>query len=300
MCATSLGGAADSELISIDRLFSSKASFWIYHVTMAGISGGGRKELAEVLGGGRRFVETGDVAAALGIDADAAGKRLSRWAEQGWLRKVRRGLYIGVPVDAPNPSAWTEDPLVVAARVWDPCYFTGWTSARHWGLTEQVFRTTVLKTTRRVRRSHESLLDHDYLTAHVAEPLMTWGLTAEWRDGVRLSFANPSRTVVDVLDAPSLGGGLRHVAEVLGAYLDEHDASALLESAVRLDNGAVFKRLGYLLERLHPDQIQLIEACRAHVTAGIVDLDPSGPSGGRRVMRWGVRVNVVIGQEGAS
>ena len=44
-------------------------------------------------------------------------KRLSRQAREGWVRKVRRGLYIGVPVDASNPAAWSEDALIVAARV---------------------------------------------------------------------------------------------------------------------------------------------------------------------------------------
>ena len=48
-----------------------------------------------------------------------------------------------------------------------PCYFTGWTAASHWALTDQVFRTTVLKTTARVRASSVRLLDHDYLLSHV-------------------------------------------------------------------------------------------------------------------------------------
>lgn len=89
----------------------------------AGISVAGRMELARVLGG-RRFVTTADVSGVLGVDADTAAKKLARWVAQGWVRRIRRGLYIGVPVDAAQPEAWTEDPLVVAAAVW-PCYFTG-------------------------------------------------------------------------------------------------------------------------------------------------------------------------------
>ena len=117
----------------------------------AGITGRGRAELAQVLASGRRFITPMDVVEALAVDADTAAKKLSRWAEEGWVRRVRRGLYIGVPVDATNPAAWSEDALLVAAAVWPPCYFTGWTSANHWSLTDQTFRTTVLKTTGRVR-----------------------------------------------------------------------------------------------------------------------------------------------------
>src|SRR5580658_4991536 len=100
----------------------------------AGISGRGRGELAMVLGSSHRFVTPASVVEALGVDADTAAKKLSRWAEDGWVRRVRRGLYIGVPVDAANPSAWSEDALLVAAEVWTPCYFTGWTAAHYWAL----------------------------------------------------------------------------------------------------------------------------------------------------------------------
>ena len=87
--------------------------------------------------------------------------------------------------------------------MWAPCYFTGWTSANHWALTDQVFRTTVLKTTARVRSSNVSLLDHDYLVAHASEAALSWGTKTEWHDGTRLRFADPARTVIDALDDPS-------------------------------------------------------------------------------------------------
>jgi predicted transcriptional regulator of viral defense system len=266
----------------------------------AGISGRGRAELAAVLGSGRRFVTPTDVVRALNVDADTAAKKLARWAEDGWVRRVRRGLYIGVPVDAANPSAWSEDALVVAAEVWGPCYFTGWTAAHHWALTEQVFRTTVLKTSERVRAATVNLLDHEYLVGHVESDLLAWGLKTEWQDGVRLRFADPARTVVDILDRPKLGGGIRHGAEVLGAYLDEHDPMLLVAAGDRLGNRAIFKRLGYLVEALGLDQPVLQSACEERVSSGISSLDPDGPSGGRRAMKWGLRVNVTVVQEGAS
>src|SRR6266542_6858311 len=130
--------------------------------TAAGIGARGRAELTRVLGSRRRIVTPTDVVEALDVDAEAAAKRLSRWAADGWLRRARRGLYIPVPIDANNPAGWSEDALIVAAAVWAPCYFTGWTAANHWGLTEQTFRTTVLKTARRVRASAVTLLEHDY------------------------------------------------------------------------------------------------------------------------------------------
>ena len=263
----------------------------------AGISQAGRAELAAILGSGRRFVTPTVVVDELGVDADAAAKKLSRWAAKGWLRRARRGLYIPVPLDAGNPDAWSEDALIVAAAVWSPCYFTGWTAANHWALTDQVFRTTVLKTTVRVRASSVRLLDHDFLLAHASASAMEWGMKTEWRGEMRLRIADPARTVIDIIDSPRLGGGIRHGAEILAAYLADNEPATLIDYGDRLGNRAVFKRLGYIVEVLGQDRGRLLEACGRRVSAGISLLDPDGPDEGHRATRWGLRINVPMGRE---
>lgn len=267
---------------------------------VAGISGRRRSELARVLSSTQHFVTPDDVVRTLELDPDTAAKRLARWARDGWLRRVRRGLYIAVPVDVTSPSTWTDDALVVANEVWAPCYFSGWTSANYWGLSEQVFRSTVVRTTARVRQSPTTLLDHDYLISHVGEELMTWGLITEWRGATRLLFADPARTIVEVLDAPIIGGGIRNATEILNAYLDQYDPKVLIEFGERLDNRAVFKRLGYLIEVTHHNLPDVLAACQERISTGISALDPSAPSTGRRVMKWGLQINVHVGPENPS
>lgn len=257
-----------------------------------GISGPGRAELAAVLGD-HRFVSPESAACALSVDAKVAARKLAHWAEQGWLRRVRRGLYIAVPVEAP-PRSWSQDALVLASEVWSPCYFSGFTAARHWGLTEQVFRTTLVKTAQRVRTATASLLDAKYLLMHVTEDTLEWGMKAAWQEEVRLLFADPARTVVEILDAPRIGGGIRHAAEILRAYLDEHEGERLVEYALRLGNRTVLKRLGFLLESQGWGAPELIAACRAELSSGISLLDPDGPRTGPRVPVWRLRANVVL------
>jgi predicted transcriptional regulator of viral defense system len=268
-------------------------------VSTHGISGSGRAELAAVAGR-RRFVSPEDAAAELGVDAHVAARKLAHWAEKGWLRRVRRGLYIPVPVEAERPESWSQDAMVVAVAVWSPCYFSGWTAAAQWSLTEQVFRTTIVKTVRRVRRSDVRLLDADYLLVHAVQESMGWGLKPVWQEEVRLLIADPARTVVDILDAPRIGGGIRHAAEILGSYLDEHDPQLLVEYADRLDNRAVFKRLGFLVEALGREEPALTAACLARLSAGIALLDPDGPKSGPRVPRWSIRANVRVAAESPS
>jgi predicted transcriptional regulator of viral defense system len=257
-----------------------------------GISRVGRAELSAVLED-RRFVSPELVARVLGVDAKVAARKLAHWAEQGWLRRVRRGLYIAVPVEAP-PQSWSQDALVLATAVWSPCYFSGFTAAHHWGLTEQVFRTTIVKTAQRVRASTASLLDAEYLLMHTTEDALEWGLEVVWQEEVRLLFADPARTVVEILDAPRVGGGIRHAAEILQAYLDDHEGERLVQYALRFGNRAVLKRLGYLLESQGWGEPELIAACREGLSSGISLLDPDGPRTGPRVPGWLLRANVTV------
>ena len=262
---------------------------------VGGLSSGGRRDVAALFGRGERTVTVDRAAAVLGVGSADAAKRLAALASRGWLRRVRRGLYLSVPVDAPDPSAWTEDPWYLADLVWSPCYVTGWSAANHWSLTDQVFRATVIATAQRVRRVEQELAGSPYLVHHVVAAQFEWGLEVEWRHDRRISVADPARTVAEMLVDPALGGGIRHTAEVLDTFLDGHDSAALLDGLERIGSGAAFKRLGYLIESMRLDLPTVIEACEGHVTAGYIDLDPSMPSRGARSTRWRLRANVEVG-----
>ncbi|MCU1493506.1 MAG: hypothetical protein JWO62_1270 [Acidimicrobiaceae bacterium] len=46
-----------------------------------------------------------------------------------------------------------------------------------------------------------------------------FGIVSLWRGQDKVEVSDPSRTVIEVLDDPRLGGGIRTVAEVLREYL---------------------------------------------------------------------------------
>ena len=90
---------------------------------------------------------------------------------------------------------------------------------------------------------------------------------------------------------PALGGGIRHVNEMLATLLREQpkEAPKLADYAAKLGIGAIYKRLGFLLQRDHPDQAALINACRANLSAGYAKLDPALPAD-RLVTAWRIWV----------
>ena len=56
----------------------------------------------------------------------------------------------------------------------------------------------------------------------------------------------------------------------------------------------MFKRLGLLVERLAPNEIDLMSACLERLTEGYARLDPGVDAPGTRRKRWRVIENVRI------
>jgi predicted transcriptional regulator of viral defense system len=109
-------------------------------------------------------------------------------------------------------------------------------------------------------------------------------------------------TIADSLANPDWMGGLRHLADVLVAYRESShwQPKKLLERMTESGSGAGFKRLGWLAERLFPEERELIAACMANKTTGLVALDPAVKVPGHIVKRWGLRVNVDVGAKRGS
>ena len=236
-----------------------------------------------------------DAARVWSLERPRARRLLAHLAERGWLARVRRDAYVAVPLGAGEPSEWRADPWAVAAKEFSPCYLAGWTACEHWGLTEQIFRTIWVVTSRRLSsRVHE--FQGTRFQVKVTRRERLFGLANVWRGDLKMQVSNPSRTIVDLLDDPRLGGGIRHIAEVVQNYFDgEHrDDKQLVSFAERLGNGAVFKRLGFLLEALEIDAPALASICRTRMTAGVSVLDPTGPTKGSTLRRWRLRVNVNV------
>ena len=78
-----------------------------------------------------------------------------------------------------------------------------------------------------------------------------FGMKTLWRGKIKVEISNPSKTIIDTLDDPAIGGGIRHVSDCLEKYLSEKKGTPdeLISAAERLGDGTIFKRLGFLAER---------------------------------------------------
>ena len=114
-----------------------------------------------------------------------------------------------------------------------------------------------------------------------------FGAHTVWRHATKVQVSDVHKTIIDMLDDPTLGGGIQHVADCLCSYLkrSDRDDERLIAYADQLGNGAVFKRLGFLVEE-DVSAMQLVVECRMRLTQGNATLDPAISGTQRLVTQW--------------
>ena len=170
-----------------------------------------------------------------------------------------------------------------------PAYVGGRTAAEHWDLTEQIFNDIVVFTSQVVRIKKQERQGFKFTLKHI-DPSKFFGTKPVWRHRSKVLVSDTHRTIIDMLDDPAVGGGIQHVTDCLRSYLirQDRDDQKLIDYGERLGNGAVFKRLGFLVEK-HESGKQLAELCAERLTAGISKLDPALRSE-RIVSKWRLSV----------
>lgn len=243
---------------------------------LAGLSKTGRGRLAQLLQIGQPTITIGDAAKVLATDPIKAGKLLAYYAKKGWLNRISSGNYVSVPLEADDPGIITEDPLVIAGKLFAPCYIGGWSAAEYWGMTEQIFNSVIVIVQKDFKKRRQLIGNVEYLLHSVSYKLF-FGLKTVWINNTQIKISDPSRVIIDLLRDLSLGGGLRGAVDLLRYYFTSKDLDLkqLMSYLEQISIGAIYKRLGFLLELYCSDQQELISCCRSKLTNGYAKLDPS-------------------------
>ena len=243
------------------------------------------------------LITPAQAARVLGWSDRLAAARLQRLSKQGWLARAQRGVYFVRQLEATGDVNVAEDPWLVANNLFEPCYIGGWSAAEHWGLTEQLFRSTFVISAAGRRKKNESVLGAEFRIVRVpTSRVETVGMI--WRGSTRLRVSDRERTLADALDHPSWIGGVRHLAEMMGTYRTSElfQPDKILQELESLHSGAGIKRLGFLAERVWRDA-NVAERALKKKTTGVVRLDPAVPERGPINSRWGLSINVEIDVE---
>lgn len=227
------------------------------------------------------------------ISEQTTRKKLSRLAKNGWIKRLKRGLYLLVPLEAGIDSLWTDDPLLIGTQLTSEGSVGYWTALHYWGMTEQIPRTVFIQTATQRSPSKEMILGTRYQFVSVI-PNRYFGHTRQSSKGIYFDITDRERTVLDGLARPDLCGGILHIAKVIQS-VEIFDWQKFDSYLQHFDSGALYKRLGYLIENLGmqiPEKENRISVWQSNLSQGITWLEPGGVKQGKINTRWNVRVNV--------
>lgn len=163
-----------------------------------------------------------------------------------------------------------EDPWIIAAQLFSPSYIGGWSAAEHWDFTEQIYNSIAVMTTKQPRATDQVIKGTRFVLKTVAKSRF-FGTRTIWRGSLKISLSDPTKTIIDMVMS----------------YLESthYSESTMIDYALRMKNGAIFKRLGFILETHKPDAATLLEACKKYITTGTSKLDLS-LNCERLITRW--------------
>lgn len=246
-----------------------------------------RKRLAALLKANPDTIRVNDAMQALDVNREKATWLLAGWHNQGLLRRVAHGVYVPIKPSAVDQTQVLEDPWILVPELYDPGYIGGWSALEHWGLTEQLFRSICVLTGKRTGFGEKELQGVKFFIKHVSDKRL-FGTKTIWREHIKIQISDPHKTILDILEKPILGAGLQHTFDCFKEYANQYksqsDRQMLLDYAARINNGALFKKLGFFAEQAGFEK-RFLKACRENLTQGYTSLDKNLTTK-KLVTRW--------------
>jgi len=211
---------------------------------------------------------------------------------RGVVTRLKPGLFILVPFEMGKETEYIGNSFVVAREIiGGKDYFLSHATAMeiHGGLTQP--QLVVYITTLKPHRSITSM-GIEFRFIHNQKKYF-FGLNDHWvtkQEKVRVS--DLERTIIDGLKQPEYCGGLTEVAKGLWMRHQGVNINRLISYAIKIDVGAVIRRLGFLLELYKIGTSEDREILSSNLTETYVRLDPLLPSEGKFLRKWRLQLNV--------
>jgi len=234
----------------------------------------------------------GDVKAATGL-ADASARSFVRTlVERGLVTRLKPGLYILVPFEMGKEKEFAGDPYLVAKALagGKDYYLSHGTAMEIHQMVTQPQLVVSVTTTKPLRS--RSIMGTDFRFIRCQRKSL-FGIVEHWvTRQERVQVSDRNRTVIDGLRRPEYCGGLTEVAKGLWMQREKISVEEMTRYAIRLNVGAVIRRLGFLLDLYQMATDETRMRLRNRLTNTYVPLDPILPGQGKHLHRWRLRLNV--------
>ena len=194
---------------------------------------------------------------------------LMRYQRQGYVTKVRRGLYCVTNVATKQPDA---NKFQVASTITPTSYVAYHTALEYDGLAHQIYYNVVVGS-EQTFNSFE--FDGNFYTCH-AIPIRI-GIDEPIADK-HVRVTNIGRTIVDCIDRIDLCGGWEELVNCLRSvhYLREEQLTEILQTYSKT---TLYKKVGFLFEQLQlPVSKEFLNICQKYAKDSVVYLTSEGSS----------------------
>lgn len=249
-----------------------------------------RNKLATVTAKAKGIITPLIVSQTLNTPTQESGRILSRWKSQGWIKKIKRGVYIPLPIEDPSGESTVEDSWVLAERLFAPGYISGFSAIKYWDFSEQLFETTTFFTTKKISNRHP-LIGNTRFYLKTISAHKIFGTKTVWLENAKIQVADPTKIIIDALDDPATCGGMRFVKDVFIEYKKSefYDVEKLVSYANKMNNKTIFKRLGFLLESMKLHDIVEKYDLLNKISSGYSMFDPRVKSTAI-IRRWNLKI----------
>jgi len=233
-----------------------------------------------------------DVVSITGLSASSARNLVYKAQQRGLVTRLKPGLYNLVPFELGRATEHIGSPYLIACELAGtaPYFLSHGTALELHRMVTQPNSTVYVSCTRRVRP--QTVGGYDFRFVHInAEQV--FGIVKYWINKEQfVMISDIERTIIDGLRHPAFAGGITEVAKGMWMKRDVLKVERLADYAVRLDIGAVVRRLGYLLEHYSIADASILKSLRSSLTATYQRLDPLLPAEGAFLSRWRLQLNV--------
>lgn len=243
---------------------------------LSGIGSKSRRRLKAVIEAKGSILTPKLVSNTLSLPQMESARLLARWCNAGWLKRIKQGVYWHVPLESNPHEIALEDPWIVADHLFSPGYIGGFSAIKHWDLSEQIFEPVVYLTTNLVI-NRDTTLGGIKFKLKTIRPYKIFGTKTIWKNSIKIKVSNPTKTIIDFLDDPISGGGMRVIEDFFIEYWESKykNIDLLIKYAKKMRNKTIFKRLGFLLEIKGLVSLPMIELLRKNISSGYSAFDPS-------------------------
>ena len=184
------------------------------------------------------------------VNSSTLHNLLAYHRQQGHIIHIRRGLYYSVPKGI-EPNACPVDAFLVASRMSNDAVLGYRTALDIFGKLHTI-QNEFIYISNKQEKSPYIFRDVKYRRVSIPIPLKKqnkeqFGVTSVDRLGQKILVTSFERTVVDVLDRPSLCGSWEEIWRSLES-IEFLNIDKVLEYALLLDNATTIAKLGFFLE----------------------------------------------------